>query len=296
MPSVLRPITAFASKTLHFQSNKNAEASLIRKLNRVDRVNPPPPQAFEEELKYADYTHCAYAGIDQLHHLLDRINGDGLWTCCRGHEGPHPFKRLKCFLCEHVLCGRCCTTEVLTLLNFGRALLNEYSEISGLVSYGQICPNCGLSHRAQIVDVKVDSASTERQRTVTFSDLLCVCGRLSDNTWLHFWIGPIYEYRRRPHEAFAILSCQRAETAIRRRREGSEDCDRRMSLPVSSSTRNMSMSVLSISRALFATGSTSSSSLSSWSFPWSRAATPSASASLGSRPISRLSQPPPSSD
>ena len=261
MPSIFRPMTAFARKA--FKIKKNAEKSLARKLDAVERVNPAP--RFSVEGEFTDYTE---RGRDYLylHHILDKIDGDGLWKCCRGHEqelihwkGDHPFKRLKCNSCEHILCHRCESTTVLTRLKRGLVLPDKCHETSGLVSYGQICPSCGLTHRARSVQATRDNATNDSVSDMTFDNFLCVCGRLSDNTWLRFWIGPIYEYRRNPHEAFASLSRQRAESSVRRHRERST---RRESLPYRSSSRGNTDSNLSVSHAQWSSASLATSSMS----------------------------------
>lgn len=248
MPSIIRPMTAFARKA--FKPKKSAEKSLTRKLHTVERVHPAP--RFSCEGEYTDYTE---RGRDYLYlrHILDEINGDGLWKCCRGHEqelihwkGSHPFKRLRCNSCDHILCPHCETTTVLTCLEGGRVLPDKCHGVSGLVSYGQLCPSCGLTHRARRIQSTTPRATTLRKdtdddekvttkvtnnrtlrgttirattTTTVFDNVLCVCGRLADPTWLRFWIGPIYEYRGNPHDAFAHLSRQRAESSIRRHRE-----------------------------------------------------------------------------
>lgn len=181
-------------------------------------------------------------------------------------KGSHPFKRLQCYLCDHILCRECCTTEVLKVLDFDQVRPMEYHEMSGVVAYGQICPNCGLSHRARILETKIYSTPTKRQQNITFSGVLCVCGRLADNTWLRFWIGPIYQYRCNPHGAFAVLSRQRADKAFRRQQEGFENYDRRISQPASSKPA-IPLSDLSKPRVLSTNESISSSSQSEWSSP-----------------------------
>ncbi|KAF1845796.1 uncharacterized protein K460DRAFT_115288 [Cucurbitaria berberidis CBS 394.84] len=277
MPSIFRPVTAFARKALKI--NKNAEKSLARKLDAADRAHPPPRFSIEGDYEYIDYTETSR---DYLHHLLDKIDGDGLWKCCRGHEqelihwkGEHPFKRLRCNTCEHILCHRCESTTVLTRMEGDTVLPYEYHEVSGPISYGQICSNCGLTHRARGVQITVDTAANERVSNMTFANVVCVCGHRADNTWLHFWIGPIYEYRRNPHDAFASLSRQRAESSVRRQQERLEHGTRRESLPCGSSSRGDSSSNLSGPHA-------------QWSISTSNVSSP----PMSRPPSSQLGQPP----
>lgn len=189
MPSIFRPVAAFARKALKPKKD-NAEKTLVQTLDSTERVNPP--HRFSVDSDYTDYTERGRG----FHRLLDQIDGDGLWKCCRGHEqelihwnGSHPFKRLKCNRCEHILCRQCQSTAILTCLEGYTVLQNEYREVSGLVSYGSICPTCGLTHRARSVQTDFGTPTCETVVRLTFDGALCVCGRLPDYTWLH-WYDP----------------------------------------------------------------------------------------------------------
>lgn len=60
----------------------------------------------------------------------------------------------------------------------------------------------------------IDTHANDTVPTLSFNGTLCACGKLADETWVRFKIGPIYEYRRDPHNAFAALSLQRAESSV----------------------------------------------------------------------------------
>jgi hypothetical protein len=190
-------LTTLANKA-KFPSRRKSPA----RPSSPQRINPPP----REDIEYADPI---------WHRLLPKPKGDGLWKCCNGHEaelihytGRHPFKHLTCHRFKHILCGECCTTHVIKPLHTNRnkatgPISTPKSTTHSLVPFGQVCPECGLSHRAQVVGDALD-----------FDSLLCACGGMYDSTWLRFHIGSIDEYRRNPHASFAQLSCLRGERSV----------------------------------------------------------------------------------
>lgn len=244
MPSLFRPVAAIASKAL--KRRRSAAEDFNKALNAAERVDPIP--------EGTDYTDKSFGHI---YRLLGERTGDGLWECCRGHEvsdqvrlhialsidpslsppqqelihwtGAYPFKHVRCTQCEHILCRNCCTTEVLSPLEHESPRPNAFYGATEHVMYGQICPGCGLSHRAHTVQT-LDGAVADR--IVTFAHLTCACGLPATTSWLQFRIGPADEYRSNPHEAFATLSCQRAEHSVRSRRESAVRDVRQSSLPL----------------------------------------------------------------
>lgn len=202
------------AKSLHWRHPK----TLARQLSAAKRINPPPSAVQEDQ----DYCHPTEG--QRIASLIPPVEGDGLWKCCNAHEqelihwsGRHPFKYLKCIRCQHVLCENCCTTAVLsriTWYDINTMRIVEASKTRDGVFFGQICPSCGLTHRARIIKTVIDTHANDTVPALSFDETLCACGSLADETWIKFKIGPIYEYRRDPHNAFAALSLQRAESSV----------------------------------------------------------------------------------
>ena len=140
--------------------------------------------------------------------------------------GPYPFKYLKCIQCDHILCRWCLTTEVLTPLLREDAHPKSPFSLKDQALYGQICPDCGMSHYVRPIKRK---RHVLNDRIVTFKGVKCPCGLVSDYSWLQFKVGSIENYRRNPYEAWFILTCQRAENSIRSRRASPERHARRSS-------------------------------------------------------------------
>jgi hypothetical protein len=94
--------------------------------------------------------------------------------------------------------------------------------------YGRICSNCGLSQRARLFLADDDDAIHQE---FSLDNYMCVCGCLADEKWLRFWIGPIDEYRRNPHGAFAAFTQRRIENSVTSRRQRIERSPRQVSAP-----------------------------------------------------------------
>lgn len=137
--------------------------SILRKKPYLGKSNSDFPLTVEQQLNYAQPAKSARspgvtpysAGADYDYVRSMKICTDGLWLCCCGTEnglvhwtGAFPFKYLKCGECEHVLCRKCLTTDVLTPWKEG---MKEKVDDNGL-RLARVCPSCGLSHRAVIVD------------------------------------------------------------------------------------------------------------------------------------------------
>ena len=197
---------------------------LTTTLSKATRVNPPPKDTELDRTDYVDYTDTKR---NRLFLLLHDSSGDGLWKCCNGHEqelvhwsGPHPFKHLSCIRCDHILCVHCCTTSILGVVHANTdgliPLPSSDERANHLIHYGQVCPTCGLSHRAQLrVNTKAPGAHAS---AISFHDVLCPCGCLSDKRWMQFKIGSVAEYRRDPLGASAELTRMRAERSVGMRR------------------------------------------------------------------------------
>lgn len=136
---------------------------------------------------------------------------DGLWRCHCGTENPlvhykgaFPFKYLTCGCCDHVICERCDTTEILTKVSSTPStqstpssnqsrhkLLKEESRCL------TVCQACGLSHREQLEN---------GQALVPHH---CACGSEFKGSEPQYFIGSAYEWRRDPAARAVSLSVQR---------------------------------------------------------------------------------------
>lgn len=141
---------------------------------------------------------------------------DGVWVCCCGDEKPlvhfqgaFPFKHLKCGKCDHVLCERCETTGIVAVLqdNSFTAMLDETG-----VRVFQICPSCGLSHRAVEFEdciYWVPSPSYSHPGK-------CSCGAPAKPDWIKCAIGEPWVYREDPVEAVHECKTKQMEDKVQR--------------------------------------------------------------------------------
>jgi hypothetical protein len=157
---------------------------------------------------------------------------DGVWICCRGHEntlvhltGPHPFKHLKCRFCEHVICPKDSTSEILTPISSmtmepfqGRFTAQkkapEYPWLSREPRYCLVCRSCGLTHRGTIVSSRIE-----------FRTAPCVCGQEPDEEGMYFFIGSGEEYRRDPQGKTVEVTLNRRFIALDRIQERNRRID-----------------------------------------------------------------------
>jgi hypothetical protein len=205
-PSIFQPLATLANK-----AKRPRRKTLTAALSEAQRINPPPSSDAHED--------CTNKFRQLVRYKAD---GDGLWKCCHGHEqelihwsGAHPFKHLTCNRCDHILCEQCCTTDVIVVVQAEQdGTLPLFLPVGDVIHFGQVCPFCGLSHRAVLA---------ENSSTLSFNNVECECtfGYSSYNSWLKFRIGSIEGYRRNPHDAFAELSWQRAEKSVYVHRRGS---------------------------------------------------------------------------
>lgn len=142
----------------------------------------------------------------------DEKIGDGIWVCCdcryenilRHYGGQFPFKHLVCAGCKHTLCDDCLTTEIVTPMPTGLALAPRPSKGEEL-RYFQMCPGCGLSHRAGM---------GRKTEILDFCGVTCAgCGAFSDGDWPRFRIGSVEPYRLDPDASSARLDELRGERA-----------------------------------------------------------------------------------
>jgi hypothetical protein len=138
--------------------------------------------------------------------LLNATHGpeieDGMHICCCGAEnsivhftGAHPFKFLNCRVCNHTYCNKCISSEILTQIKVTK-LPAFQATLTTASHLGQICADCGLTHRG--VDKHVR----------------CPCGTQSDADWITFAILSPDKYKYDPNAAFVRLKLGRATTAV----------------------------------------------------------------------------------
>ncbi|KAJ8116916.1 hypothetical protein OPT61_g1765 [Boeremia exigua] len=168
------------------------------------------PLSMEQQLEYAQPAESARtagvtpysAGADYDYLRSMKIRVDGLWLCCCGAEnqlvhwtGPYPFKYLECEKCEHILCGDCETTQILTpWTKDSRTILGDSGP-----RLTQVCPSCGLSHRAVIANDTCKWVPSKR----------CHCGQLTDATWLRYTMKNPGEYPSNPKRVTRSLKNRR---------------------------------------------------------------------------------------
>jgi hypothetical protein len=135
-----------------------------------------------------------------------------VWVCCqcrhenilRHYEGRFPFKHLVCAGWECTFCNNCLTTEIVSPIPYGLVLAPRPSRGQEL-RYFQVCPSCGLSHRAEM---------ERKTEILEFNDATCACcGASSIGDWPRFHIGSVEPYRRDPVASSVRLVELRGERA-----------------------------------------------------------------------------------
>lgn len=187
------PLTHTSSKTVLKDYDSNVH------------VEPPTPPSLINQHSYPNLRALK----------TDEEIGDGIWVCChcghenilRHYEGRFPFKHLVCASCERTFCNNCLSTEIVSPIPFGMVLAPRPSKGQEL-RYFQMCPSCGLTHRAEM------SRKTE---ILDFYGVTCAgCGASSYGDWPRFHIGSVEPYRRDPDASSVRLGELRAELAAHR--------------------------------------------------------------------------------
>ena len=168
-------------------------------------VEPPTPWSLISQHRYPSLRALK----------TDEEIGDGIWVCCecrhenilRHYDGRFPFKHLVCDGCERPMCTECLTTEIATRIPCGLVVAPRPSK-GQEIRYFQMCPGCGLSHRAQM---------GRKTEILDFCGITCAgCGAYSDGDWPRFRIGSIEPYRRDPDASSARLDELRSKRAALR--------------------------------------------------------------------------------
>jgi hypothetical protein len=183
--------------------------TLFKKTPEVPRLTPFQVELLLEKAEKAEVGEISSpnvsAGADtpQYPHLNAHEERDGVWVCCCKHENPlqhfkgkFPFKRLVCGSCSHVLCSACETTAVITPLR-DNAGFQEKDET--VLRFFQVCPSCGLSHRAETRKPDEHGNRLCWVPKVSHPDTdACYCGEPARFNWLKYAIGESHRFRREP--------------------------------------------------------------------------------------------------
>jgi hypothetical protein len=183
--------------------------TLFKKTPEVPRLTPFQVELLMEKAEKAEVGEIpspyvsAGADIPQYPHLNAHEERDGVWVCCCKHENPlqhfkgmFPFKRLVCGSCSHVLCSACETTAMISPLQ-EHADFQEKDET--VLRFFQVCPSCGLSHRAETRKPDEHGNRLCWVPKVSHSDAdTCSCGEPARFNWLKYAIGEAYGFRLEP--------------------------------------------------------------------------------------------------
>jgi hypothetical protein len=177
MPSLISVTNAIRA-ALALRPARKSSSQLQKDLAHAVRAEAPPPPAI--------WTSHPYKNLLLSDNGLTNV-GDGVFICssCRAEnilihfKGDHPFKYLRCRVCEHVFCAKCPSSRILQA-----AVVRSLRGCE--LQAGCLCPRCGLSHRAVL-----------RRDGLSF-DVNCPCGNMYDSSWVRFSIGGAVDYRRDP--------------------------------------------------------------------------------------------------
>jgi hypothetical protein len=142
---------------------------------------------------------------------LGRDVGDGCHLCCLcGTEnglvhfgGDYPLKHVVCRMCNHVYCKDCDSSEIMTQVPQAYLLLQGQKSAEHNNSVGQVCPNCGLTHR-----------TTLRKDGSMNLGVCCPCGASSGDSWVAFYICPPDRFRFDPNAAAVELRVRRTSKKV----------------------------------------------------------------------------------
>jgi hypothetical protein len=149
----------------------------------------------------------------KLHPTFQRkasTESDGCWWCCRcrgehtisRYDGKYPLGDMDCTKCKHVFCKRCHATDIFQVNeNSLPSLVPVPHFTTQLAPYGQICPRCGLTHRAKIRRMPGSGSDGDKISWVDFK-VTCACGQRSSDTWLRFSIGDNKDWLVNPLECY----------------------------------------------------------------------------------------------
>jgi hypothetical protein len=201
-----------------------------------EEISPPTPEQLQILLDTARPSlrrdsYFASAGVAELEstRLVTQVHGHGIFVCCCGHdntlvhyEGKHPFGKLECGKCKHILCKRCQTTAIATPLtetDHARIAKMDLTKLRAIVDdLFQICPHCGLSFKAQIrcPDHRGERFCWVPVASHSHSEL-CSCQASAKPDWLKFVIGDPTAYRSDAAKALDDLKNIRIEKGLEKK-------------------------------------------------------------------------------
>lgn len=160
---------------------------------RRQLLSAPRASSLASNREFPEY-NPPYRHIQSLETITNPV--DGVWWCgvCRHQNdlvhivGEHPFPHLRCGKCNHIFDDGDDSTQILGRYVMtgprivGVPAFKEHSPIP----YGQICPTCGLTHRAKKVRKHKFGAGFS---AVDFAAVTCRCGERSTPQWYRFSIG-----------------------------------------------------------------------------------------------------------
>lgn len=131
---------------------------------------------------------------------------DGVWACCACMretslihvKGPHPFKHLDCVTCGHVLCTNCVTSDIIIPWDQQR-VDRPLNRPGGELRLFQVCPGCGLSHRAVMAANRLEKCPRWPPLASHFD--ACLCAEPAASTWPKYVIGQPYTFRMNAERA-----------------------------------------------------------------------------------------------
>jgi hypothetical protein len=197
---------------LKSQSTREALAKAIRRIIMLQLRPGSQEESLETQLANAQPVEHEAPEYDPevQFTFLSRLyeTNHGMWRCHFGHEnslvhfkGAYPFKYLTCGVCDHIICDRCESTEILTKDEAFPAELDSERLSTGLQSqelpYFSVCKHCGLSHRATLRKGHIDFFKR------------CECGREPEGDEVFGFIGSSHEWRKDPAARAVALLLQR---------------------------------------------------------------------------------------
>jgi hypothetical protein len=187
-----------AAAIVSFKPSKPRQ-TLDRTLASARRAELPLDPNFREGHKYENLLNVTHG--PQIE--------DVIYICCCGAKntishftGAHPFKFLKCRVCDQTFCNNCVSSEILTLIKVP-SLPAFQATLTTASHLGQICADCGLTHRSVDKNVR------------------CPCETQSNANWITFAILSGDKYKYDPNAAFVKLKLGRAMTAVEQRTQKS---------------------------------------------------------------------------
>ncbi|KAF1929882.1 uncharacterized protein M421DRAFT_132042 [Didymella exigua CBS 183.55] len=184
------------------------------------------PDTARPSVRHDSLSPSAGAAQDEYTHPATDAHGHGIWVCCCGHDntlvhraGAHPFCKLACGKCAHILCQHCLTSAIVTPLSDARRAAMaalELPKLRGIVeTLFQVCPHCGLSFQAQMCAPDHSGERLVWAPIVSHSHSeLCACGAAAKAEWLKFVVGDAMAYCLHPAWALHALKNTRVEEGL----------------------------------------------------------------------------------